>query len=151
MRSPQLPQDYQPSQAGWGDPSFDFFTQRKSGVIAARCDYSDAYKFQERKSDVPDALRDLVVIPNADGTDAAVVVLDRANTGGDDRDLYLRFRTPGHLALTGTSATATVGATKLAITALAPEKPAIGAPSLKDCFKQGTVRGTCDAALCAFA
>src|SRR5437868_12618847 len=34
--------------------SFDFFTQRKSGVIAARCDYSDAYKFQDRKSDVPD-------------------------------------------------------------------------------------------------
>ena len=67
---------------------------------------------------MPDALRDLVVIPNADGTDAAVLVLDRANTGGDDRDLYLRFRTPGHFALDGTTATATVGATKLAITAL---------------------------------
>lgn len=146
VRSAQLPHDYQPSQAPWGDPSFDFFTQRKSGVIATRCDYSDAYKFQDRKSDVPDALRDLVVIPNAGGTDAAVVVLDRADTGGDDRDLYIRFHTPGHFALAGSTATATVGATKLAITALAPEKPAIGAPTLKDCFKQGTVRGTCDAA-----
>jgi len=146
VRSAQLPHDYQPSQAGWGDPNFDFFTQRTSGVVAARCDYSDAYKFQDRKSDVPDALRDLVVIPNADGTDAAVLVLDRANTGGDDRDLYVRFHTPGHFALDGSTATATVGATKLAITSLMPEKPAIGAPSMKDCFKEGTVRGTCDAA-----
>ncbi|MBV8758210.1 MAG: hypothetical protein JO257_13065 [Deltaproteobacteria bacterium] len=146
VRSAQLPKEYQPSQAGWGDPSFDFVTQRKSGTIATRCDYSDAFKFQERKSDVPDALRDVVVIPSADGSEAAVVVLDRATTGGDDRDLYLRFRTPGHLALSGTAATATIGGTQLAITALQPEKPAIGAPSLKDCFKEGTVRGTCDAA-----
>lgn len=146
IRSPQLPKEYQPSQGGWGAPAFDFVTQRKSGTIAARCDYSDAYKFQERPSDVPDALRDLVVIPNADGTDAAIVVIDRANTGGDDRDLYLRFRTTGHLALSGTTATATVGSTQLGITALQPEKPVIGAPTLKDCFKEGTVRGTCDAA-----
>ncbi len=146
VRSPQLPHDYQPSQAPWGNPAFDDVTQRQSGTIAARCDYTDAFKFQDRRSDVPSARRDLVVIPSADGTDAAVVVLDRASTGAADRDLYLRFRTPGHLALDGTTATATVGATRLAITALQPEKPAIGVPSQKDCFQAGTVRGTCDAA-----
>jgi uncharacterized protein (TIGR03382 family) len=146
IRSPQLPPNYQPSQAGWGAPSFDYATQRQSGTMATRCDYSDAYKFQDRPSDVPDALRDLVVIPNTDGTDAVIVVVDRANTGGSDRDLYLRFRTPGKLALSGTTATATVGSTQLAISALQPEKPVIGAPALKDCFKDGTVPGNCDAA-----
>lgn len=146
VRSPQLPHDYQPSQAPWGAPAFDFVTQRRSGTIAVRCDYTDAFRFQDRRPDIPAARRDLVVIPSADGTDATVVALDRASTGAADRDLYLRFRTPGHLALAGTTATATVGATALAISALQPERPAIGAPSAKDCFKEGTVRGTCDAA-----
>jgi hypothetical protein len=149
VRSSQLPKDYQPSQAFWGNRvGYDFYTQRKSGVIATRCDYSDAYKFQERRSDVPDAMRDLVVIPSEDGTSAAVVVVDRANTVDDDRDMYLRFRTTGHLALADGSATATVGGTKLVISSVAPSagKPAIGAPTQKDCFKEGTIRGSCDAA-----
>jgi hypothetical protein len=150
VRSAQLPKDYQPSQAGWGSKvGHDWVTQRKSGVIAARCDYSDAYKFQDRRSDVPDAMRDLIVVPSEDGTNAAIVVIDRANTGGDDRDLYLRFRTPGHLALAGDTATATVGGTKLVIDKIVRTsgKPAIGAPdpAIKDCFK-GQVRGECDAA-----
>jgi uncharacterized protein (TIGR03382 family) len=150
VRSAQLPKDYQPSQADWGTKvGHDWITQRKSGVIATRCDYSDAYKFQERRSDVPDAMRDLVVVPSEDGTNAVIVVVDRANTGGDDRDLYLRFRTPGHLALAGDTATATVGGTKLVIGSITRTsgKPAIGAPdpSVKDCFK-GQVRGSCDAA-----
>jgi hypothetical protein len=149
VRSAQLPKDYQPSQAAWGTRvGHDWVTQRKSGVIAARCDYSDAYKFQERRSDVPDALRDLVVVPSEDGTNAAIVVVDRANTGDDDRNLYLRFRTQGHLALAGDTATATVGGTKLVIDKITTTsgKPAIGAPdpSIKDCFK-GQVRGSCDA------
>jgi len=57
-------------------------TVRASGVVAARCDYSDQYKFQERRSDVPDAERDLVVLPSKDGRDAAVVrVCGRLATG----------------------------------------------------------------------
>jgi uncharacterized protein (TIGR03382 family) len=147
VASAHLPKEYIPSQAFWSEKtSFDFATQRASGVVATRCDYSDQYKFQQRRSDVPDALRDLVMIPSADGKDAVVVVVDRANTTSEDRKMYLRFRTPGHLALDKGVATASVGATKLAIHALADEKPTIGVPSQKDCFKEGTVRGTCDAA-----
>lgn len=149
VASAQLPKDYIPSQAFWSQKTaYDFVTQRTSGVIATRCDYSDQYRFQERRSDVPDALRDLVVIPSQDGTNAAVVVIDRANTGDSDRHMFLRFRTPGHLALAGAGATATIGTTALTIQPIgdAPEKPAIGAPAQKDCFKEGTVRGTCDAA-----
>jgi hypothetical protein len=149
VASAQLPKEYIPSQAFWSvKTSFDWATQRKSGAIVARCDYSDQYKFQDRRSDVPDALRDLVVIPSEDGTNAAIVVLDHANTSDTDRHMYLRFRTPGHLALAGTRATATVGHTALSIAPIGSVagKPAIGAPTEKDCFKEGTVRGTCDAA-----
>jgi uncharacterized protein (TIGR03382 family) len=149
VASAHLPKEYIPSQAFWSErTSFDFTSVRASGVIAARCDYSDQYKFQQRKSDVPDALRDLVVVPSADGRDAVVVVVDRADTNSDDRKMFLRFRTPGHLALAGETGTASVGATKLAITSIARSsgKAAIGVTALKDCFKEGTVRGTCDAA-----
>ena len=149
VASAQFPKEYIPSQASWSEKTgFDFATQRKSGVIAARCDYSDQYKFQQHESDVPDALRDLVVVPGADGKDAIVVVVDRADTGDADRDMYLRFRSPGHFALDGETATATVGGTLLAIAPVVRSsgKAAIGVPTEKDCFKQGTVRGKCDAA-----
>lgn len=143
----QLPKDYRPSQADWSEKTgFDFATQRKSGMVAARCDYSDQYKFQDRASDVPDALRDVVMVPSADGTSAVVVVIDRANTGDDDRAMYLRFRTPGHLALAGETATATVGGSKLVIEDVARSsgKAELGTGSAKDCYKE--VRGQCDAA-----
>ncbi|HEY1557400.1 MAG TPA: hypothetical protein VGF94_21340 [Kofleriaceae bacterium] len=152
VASAQLPQDYLPSQGYWSAKTgWDFVTQRASGVVAARCDYSDQYKFQEHPSDVADALRDLVLVPSADGTDAALVVVDRARTGDAARGMDLRFRTPGHLALAATTATATIGATKLAIESVTPgasvsERVAIGTPSAKDCFQPGTVRGQCDAA-----
>ena len=149
VASAQLPKEYVPSQGSWSEKtSFDFTTQRASGVVAARCDYSDQYKFQERRSDVPDALRDLVMIPSSDGRDAALVVVDRAETGDDERAMYLRFRTPGHFALDGETATSTVGTTKLVISSVGRTsgKAELGVPTLKDCFKAGTVRGTCDAA-----
>ena len=146
VASAQLPKDYIPSQAFWGENvRFDFASQRASGIVVARCDYADAYKFQEHKSDVPDALRSLVLLPDQDGTNAVLLVIDSADSGDPGRGMNLRFRTNGHLALAGTTATATIGGTKLAITAL-DGKPVIGVPSAKDCFGAGTVRGTCDAA-----
>jgi hypothetical protein len=149
VASGHLPKEYIPSQASWSEKtSYDFTTQRASGVVATRCDYSDQYKFQERRSDVPEALRDLVMIPSSDGRQAAVVVVDRADTGDGDRAMYLRFRSPGHFALDGETATSTVGGTKLVIASVARTsgKASIGVPTQKDCFKEGTVRGTCDAA-----
>ena len=147
--SAQLPDNYKPSQGYWSTRTgWDFTTQRASGVVAARCDYSDTYKFQDRKSDVPDALRDFVLVPSADGTDAVLVVIDRADTGDGSRGMDLRFRTPGHLQLAGETATATVGASKLVIAPIAKsnERVAIGTPSAKDCFAADVIRGQCDAA-----
>ena len=101
VASGRLPPKYVPSQAGWSARTgWDWATQTRSGVVAARCDYSDEYRFQDRASDVPEALRDFV-LPRSDGGDASVVIVDRATTGSSDRAMYLRFRVPGELALDG--------------------------------------------------
>jgi hypothetical protein len=149
IRSPQLPKNYQPGQAYWSTKTgFELLTQRASGVVAARCDYADQFKFQERASDIPEAVRDLVMIPSVDKKDAAVVVVDHADTGGDDRALYLRFRTPGTLVASGDNASATVGSTKLTIQSVAHSSgsPKIAKTALKDCFGETVDRGNCDAA-----
>ncbi len=148
--SAQLPDDYIPSQGFWSEHTgYDFITQRTSGIVAARCDYADQYRFQQRPSDVPEALRDFVLLPSKDGRDAALLVIDRARTGTETRGMDLRFRTPGHLALDGTAATATVGATRLSIASVtrsAPGTTAIGEPRAKSCYELGGPKGQCDAA-----
>jgi hypothetical protein len=147
--SGQLPKSYIPSQGFWSEKTgWDFATQRASGAIAARCDYADQYKFQERPSDVPMARRDFVLVPSADGHDAQLVVIDRATTGAPDRGMNLRFRTTGPLALAGTTATATIGGSKLVVAAAGgPGTPTIGGPPPdKDCFKDEDHKGSCTAA-----
>ena len=147
VESAQLPADYKPGQGGWAAKTrWTWAHQTKSGAVVARCDYADSYKFQDRPSDVPAAQRDLVLVPWNQGRDASVVVIDRARTGARARGLHLRFRTTGALRLAGDVATATVGATDLAIRRMASSSgtPALGKPTLKDCFK--SMRGNCDAA-----
>ncbi len=61
VESKQLPASYRPSQAPWSETThFVWAAQMASGVIATRCDYADQYKFQDRPSDVPLAVRDVV-------------------------------------------------------------------------------------------
>lgn len=151
VASAHLPKDYIPSQGAWAEKvGWDWAQQTRSGIVAVRCDYSDAYKFQERKSDVPSALRDLVLVPSAQGTDAVLVVIDRADTDGADRAMNLRFRVAGGLALDAKSGRAekAIGSTKLVIANVAKTsgQPAIGRTAMKDCFKEGTPKGRCDAA-----
>jgi hypothetical protein len=137
---------YVPSQGGWGDQiAWRWATKTKGGVVAARCDYTDAYRFQETAPDVGEALRDFVLLPSADGHDASLVVVDRATTGAADMKMYLRFRVPAELAIdkAGTG-TATISGARLAISG--GKGPVVGRTTLKDCFKEGTSRGNCDAA-----
>ncbi|HMG20462.1 MAG TPA: hypothetical protein VK607_04065, partial [Kofleriaceae bacterium] len=144
-----LPHKYVPSQAAWSRTTgWDWTAQTRSGVVAARCDYSDQFRFQDRASDVPDALRDLVMVPSGDGGDAVLVVVDRATTGSSDRAMYLRFRVPGELALDGDVASRTIGATRLAIAVAARSagQPVLGKTRLKDCFNEDDRKGACDAA-----
>jgi uncharacterized protein (TIGR03382 family) len=125
-------------------------TQTRSGVVAARCDYADQYRTKLEPSDVAEAIRDLIVLPSADGADASVIVVDRARTGDPARGMYLRFRVPGAaLALDagGDVATATLGATRLAIAGVlrTSGRPALARPTETEC-KPDAPRGRCEAA-----
>ena len=149
VASGRLPVKYVPSQGVWSTATaWDWTTQTRSGVVAVRCDYSDQFRFQDRASDVPEALRDLVLLPSSDGGDAALVVVDRARTGSGERAMYLRFRVPGELALDGDVATRAIGSTRLAIASIARSagSPALGRPQRKDCFSDDVPKGRCDAA-----
>jgi hypothetical protein len=149
--SKQLPANYQPSQGAWGeDVAWDWSTKTQSGVVAARCNYGDTYRFQEHKTDVAEALRDFVLVPSKDGRDASLVIIDRATTGEADRKMFLRFRVPGEIAIDKAGiGTIAIKDAKLAISdgAATPGPAAtIGHTAEKDCFKDGTQRGKCDAA-----
>lgn len=149
VASAQLPPDYIPSQGYWGQRSgFDWALQTKSGVVAARCDYADQYRFQQRSSDVPEAVRDFVLLPGNDGQDAVLLVVDRANTTAGNRAMHLRFRTQTPLVLDGEVAKARVGKTEMAIRMVWRTSGAskLAKPEQKDCFKAGTKKGQCDAA-----
>ncbi|HLL24179.1 MAG TPA: hypothetical protein VK427_18735, partial [Kofleriaceae bacterium] len=99
VASGHLPPDYIPSQGAWGEQSgWDWAYQTRSGAVVARCDYADQYRFQHRPSDVPEAVRDFVLLPSRDGADAVLVVVDRANTTKDTRAMHLRFRVPSPLS-----------------------------------------------------
>jgi len=149
VASALLPADYTPSQGPWGTQvRWDWATQTRSGVIALRCDYADAFRFKDKDPDVAMAIRDLVLLPDREGTDAALVVIDRARTGDEARGMNLRFRVAGGLALEGELGTKTVGATKLTIASVARTsgRPVIGRTSHAKCYTKGIPKGTCDAA-----
>lgn len=148
VESAHLPDEYKPSQAWWSERTgFAWATQTASGVIATRCDYADQYKFQHRPSDVPAAVRDVVVVPWGDGNASAIVV-DRASSGAASRGLHLRFRTPGQLRASGAAASTTVGGSQLRVETLATSG---GAPVAErepagSCFVDKWTRGNCAAA-----
>ncbi|MBA3456192.1 MAG: hypothetical protein H0T42_24040 [Deltaproteobacteria bacterium] len=149
VASALLPADYTPSQGPWSKTvTWSWATQTRSGVVALRCDYADAFRFKEKDSDVAMAIRDLVLLPDQGGTDAALVVIDRATTGVAERGMNLRFRVAGGLALEGELGSKTVGATKLTITSIAKTsgRPVIGRTAHSKCYTKGIPKGTCDAA-----
>jgi hypothetical protein len=112
--SGSLPEGYSPSQGYWGEKSgLVWARQSGSGIAAARCDYADQFQRSDVPSDVSHALRDFVMIPDDAG--AAIVLIDRATTGGAERNLHLRVRTPSSLSLSGDVASATLGGSSLAV------------------------------------
>ncbi len=142
--SKQLPTKYRPSQAPWSEAThFVWALQTATGVVAARCDYADQYKFQERSSDIEAATRDMVMIPWGKA-DASVVVIDRAKTPGADHPMHLRFRSTGTYVLAGDVATTQVGASTFAVHKVAPT----GAKGEVRAAPQGACwdvdRGKCD-------
>ena len=148
VESAQLPGPYQPSQAFWSEKTgYAWARQTESAIVAARCDYADQYRFQERPSDVPLALRDVVLVPS-EGGDATAVVVDRARTGAAARALHLRFRTTAGLALDTAGARGVVGRSALAIASVFTSSgtPLLRRTAAGDCFGKDTTRGSCSAA-----
>jgi hypothetical protein len=143
--SPQLPSDYQPSQASWGkDANVDFrwARQTQSGVVAARCDYAGQYQFQDNASDVPRAMRDLVMIPYGQGNAALVVVDD--TVGANSTGLDIRFHSMNTFAGAGATSRAHVGGSDL-VAQLASSSggtPSLVVPGVGDCFS--SPRGKCE-------
>jgi MYXO-CTERM domain-containing protein len=151
VASAQLPARVIPGQGRSGRLTrWRWATQTRSGVVAARCDYADQYRLEHAPSDVREAIRDLIVLPSAGGTDASVVVVDRAVTGDAARAMYLRFRVPGTqlaLAPSGDVATATLGQARLAIAGAqrSAGRPRLVASTDQACTKL-TLWGHCEAA-----
>lgn len=148
VESRELPPDYKPGQGFWSEKTrYAWAYQTESSIVVARCDYADQYKFQENPSDVPMAMRDVVLVPSGGG-DATVVVVDRAKTGGDAKNLFLRFRTTSALALDGRGASGKQGASSLAIRAVhqSSGKAEVKIFTKGDCFKGDATRGNCRAA-----
>jgi uncharacterized protein (TIGR03382 family) len=154
VASAHLPANYIPGQGYWSVTTrWEWAHQSVAGVVAARCDYADQYKFQHRPSDVPHALRDLVLVPwrsarAGDPTDATLIVVDRAESGSANRPLYTRWRLPGVATVSPDRAATTVGDSALTVARLASSSGEFerGVPSAKDCFGEGVPRGNCDAA-----
>jgi len=115
--------EYAPSQTPWSKADLPWARGTASGVVAARGDFAKAFIFADKPSDIAFARRDWVLLPEGE-----VVTIDRARTDADARGMYLRFRTPGKLALAGGVATATVGGSKLAVHAV---KLSGGTPAVK--------------------
>jgi hypothetical protein len=142
--SATLPQGYSPSQGYWGEKTALLWArQSKSGIAAARCDYADQFRRSDVPSDVAQAVRDFVLVPQADG--AAVVLVDRVVTGAAERALHFRIRTPAALALTNDAATGTVGSSNLSIRKLwasAGSAEVRSLPSTPECASSNHV---CDA------
>jgi hypothetical protein len=126
--SASLPSGYSPSQGYWGKTTGWVWTrQAESGVAAGRCSYADQFQRSDVASDVSQALRDFVLIPQGNG--AAIVLIDRVLTGSADRGLHLRVRTPAALALTPDGASATLAGSSLAIRKVWSSS---GTPSVRD-------------------
>jgi hypothetical protein len=148
VESGHLPADYKPSQAFWSERTgYAWARQTASAIVAARCDYADQYRFQERPSDVPMATRDVVLVPSDHGNATAVVV-DRARTGAASRPLHLRFRTTAGLTQGSGVVRGAVGGSALTITSLfrSSGTPGVRKTAKGDCFGKDTTRGNCTAA-----
>lgn len=146
VTSENLPDNYRPSQGPWGiDTGFAWALQTNSGVVAARCNWADAYRFQDTvQTDVALALRDYVMLPH--GEDATAVVIDRVNTGDAGRPLLLRFRTPTTLSLNGDVARGTNGESTVMIQKVFATDGVSDVRAMPEGECWDATRGGCDAA-----
>jgi MYXO-CTERM domain-containing protein len=124
---------YAPSQTPWSTATMSYARSTESGVVAARSDFSGAFRFQNTPSDVPFAQRNWVFLPGGE-----VVTIDRVRTDDPSRAMLVRFKTLANVSLSGNVARGTIGGSDVAIHAVLLSA---GSPSIK----QPAVSSSCDA------
>jgi hypothetical protein len=149
--APGQPEGYVPGQSYWSlETGFRWRARTADGLLAARCDYADQWRFREVRSPIRLALRDFVLLPwrDAGGRDSAtLLVIDRARTREAEHALHLRFRSKAELTGDGEVASATLRDSRLQIRRLGASGGTAEVRRLPkgDCFGAGTERGNCDA------
>jgi hypothetical protein len=117
-------------------------------VYAARSDFAKAFIFSDSPSDIPYAHREWVMLPEGE-----IVTIDRVHTADAKHAMYLGMHVnsggSGKLKLSGSTASATIGASQIAIhaVALSGGAPTITQPKVGSCSLSCSYPcGQCDAA-----
>lgn len=127
--------DYATTQTPWSEAELVWARGTTDAVYAARSDFANAFKFSGTASDIPYAHREWVMLPEGE-----IVTIDRVHTADAAHTMYLGFNVNsgggGKLALAGSTATATIGGSQVAIHAinLSGGTPTITQPTVGDCF-----------------
>src|SRR5581483_1045242 len=109
--------DYATTQTPWSEAELVWARGTADAVYAARSDFAKAFAFNGTPSDIPYAHREWVMLPEGE-----VVTIDRVQTKDTSHFMYLGFDVNsgggGNLKLSGSTATATIGGSKVAIHAI---------------------------------
>ncbi len=140
--------DYAQTQTPWSEAELTWARGTTDAVYAARSDFAKAFIFSDKPSDIPYAHREWVMLPEGE-----VVTIDRVHTKDAQHAMYFGLHVnsggAGKLKLSGSTASATIGASQLAIhaVALSGGTPAITQPEVGTCsLKCSYPCGQCDAA-----
>jgi hypothetical protein len=139
--------DYAETQTPWSQAELVWARGTADAVYAARSDFAKAFKFSDTPSDIPYAHREWVMVPEGE-----VITIDRVQTADASHDMYVGFHVNsgggGKLKITGTTASAAIGGSQVAIHAvkLSGGTPAITQPEVGDCTLSCSYPcGKCDA------
>src|SRR5262249_26443223 len=129
--SATVPDAYRPSQSPYARADLPWARATEGGVVAARADLAGAFGNDTEPSDVPFARRDWTFLPEGEA-----VAIARVRRGDASRNTYLRFRSPASLSQTDDGATGTLGASRVAIHAVARSggTPSVSKIAVDDCW-----------------
>jgi len=152
ITSYRFPIAYSPSQSPFGvSTHFEWVWQDSSGVAAARCNYTDQFRWQDQSRDVQSAIRDIIFVPS-DESSATIVVIDQVETSRRDQHAFIRFRSPHGLSFDeshvarGALSDGSLLRIFPAYTSGNTENATLSSTEPGDCFSPRINRGQCAAA-----
>ena len=110
--SPNVKGAYAPSQTPWSRAELLWARSTDAAVYAARSDFAQAFRYAGTDSAIPYAHREWVFLPEGE-----IVIIDRVHTADSSHFMHvnLHTNTGGTLAVTGRTATGTVGSSQVVI------------------------------------